>query len=247
MSWLFSQALAEEYSPATYLDGKQFAQLNVMPTPHKFWRNDKTIDASRLSRFGLTCAVLTESRGEELLMSYLAGFHAKTLARTGKAQESTVSVPGCGAKWQESLVRYDLKSCVWKTHRDLQEKALPWSLVTLPKWGMAASGFVYQHQTAVRPMKGIASGLWPTAKATIRGDCPSERKRRTPDLPAAIKMRPLPDGSLPPQAGQLNPQWVEWFMGWPIGWTELKPLEMDKFREWQQQHSLFCQDDQQFD
>ena len=30
---------------------------------------------------------------------------------------------------------------------------------------------------------------------------------------------------------------VEWLMGWPIGWTELKPLAMDKFREWQQQHS----------
>jgi len=23
--------------------------------------------------------------------------------------------------------------------------------------------------------------------------------------------------------GQLNPTWVEWLMGWPIGWTDLKP------------------------
>jgi hypothetical protein len=37
--------------------------------------------------------------------------------------------------------------------------------------------------------------------------------------------------------GQLNPPWVEWLMGWPIGWTDLKPLGMDKFRSWQQQHS----------
>ncbi|KJH67258.1 hypothetical protein UF16_11095 [Chromobacterium violaceum] len=36
--------------------------------------------------------------------------------------------------------------------------------------------------------------------------------------------------------GQLNPEWVEWLMGWPIGWTGLKPLGMDKFREWQRQH-----------
>ncbi|EMV5794210.1 DNA cytosine methyltransferase [Escherichia coli] len=40
--------------------------------------------------------------------------------------------------------------------------------------------------------------------------------------------------------GPLNPEWVEWLMGWPIGWTELKPLEMDKFREWQLQHSACC-------
>lgn len=236
MSWLFSQALAAEYSPATSLDGGQFAQLNVMPTPHKFWRNGKTMDAFKHSRFGLTCAVLTVNRGEELLMSFLAAFHARTLAPMEEAQELRGNVRGCGRKWRESSVRYDLNSCLWRTRRDSLEKVSPWSLVTLPKWGMAASGFVYQHQTAARPMKGIAFGLWPTAKATIRGDCPSERKRRTPDLPAAIKIRPLPNGLTPPQDGQLNPQWVEWFMGWPIGWTELKPLEMDRFHEWQQQH-----------
>lgn len=29
--------------------------------------------------------------------------------------------------------------------------------------------------------------------------------------------------------GHLNPEWVEWLMGRPIGWTDLKPLAMDKF------------------
>ena len=32
--------------------------------------------------------------------------------------------------------------------------------------------------------------------------------------------------------GPMNPEWVEWFMGWPIGWTGLNPLEMDKFQQW---------------
>ena len=39
--------------------------------------------------------------------------------------------------------------------------------------------------------------------------------------------------------GQLNPTWVEWLMGWPLGWTDLKPLEMDKFRQWCEQHGRF--------
>lgn len=34
--------------------------------------------------------------------------------------------------------------------------------------------------------------IWPTPKATLRGDCPSERERRTPDLHAAVKMWPTP-------------------------------------------------------
>lgn len=38
----------------------------------------------------------------------------------------------------------------------------------------------------------------------------------------------------PTKTARLNPNWVEWLMGWPIGWTDLKPLEMDKFRLWRQ-------------
>jgi len=36
--------------------------------------------------------------------------------------------------------------------------------------------------------------------------------------------------------GQLNPTWVEWLMGWPLGWTDLKPLEMDRFQQWLRSH-----------
>jgi hypothetical protein len=38
--------------------------------------------------------------------------------------------------------------------------------------------------------------------------------------------------------GQLNPDWVEWLMGWPIGLTDLKPLETGRYQEWLQQHSI---------
>ena len=39
-----------------------------------------------------------------------------------------------------------------------------------------------------------------------------------------------------PIGGSLNPMWVEWLMGWPLGWTDLRPLEMDKSPSVQQQH-----------
>ena len=42
--------------------------------------------------------------------------------------------------------------------------------------------------------------------------------------------------------GKLNPNWVEWLMGWPIGWTDLKPLEMDKFHLWLQQHGEYLEE-----
>ena len=36
--------------------------------------------------------------------------------------------------------------------------------------------------------------------------------------------------------GLLNADWSEWLMGFPIGWTDLKPLGMDKFHQWLNSH-----------
>jgi DNA (cytosine-5)-methyltransferase 1 len=44
-----------------------------------------------------------------------------------------------------------------------------------------------------------------------------------------------PDVRQDPNGGTLNPTWVEWLMGWPLGFTDLKPLEMDKCHCAQQQ------------
>jgi hypothetical protein len=38
--------------------------------------------------------------------------------------------------------------------------------------------------------------------------------------------------------GTLNPEWCEWYMGWPIGWTGLGPLEMDGYRRWLLSHGI---------
>lgn len=43
-------------------------------------------------------------------------------------------------------------------------------------------------------------------------------------------------GEEPTHVGPLNPDWAEWFMGFPTGWTAFGALEMPRFREWQQQH-----------
>lgn len=36
--------------------------------------------------------------------------------------------------------------------------------------------------------------------------------------------------------GALNPTWTEWLMGWPLEWSDLKPLATDKCHCAQQQH-----------
>lgn len=79
-----------------------------------------------------------------------------------------------------------------------------------------------------RPSLGTMArkNLWPTPKASeaSRGDCPGERRRRSPCLTTEVNI------SQGTRNGQLNPMWVEWLMGFPLGWTELSPLEMAWFR-----------------
>lgn len=40
--------------------------------------------------------------------------------------------------------------------------------------------------------------------------------------------------------GQLNPDWVEWLMGWPISWTSLEPMSMETFRKWEHNESWWA-------
>ena len=56
----------------------------------------------------------------------------------------------------------------------------------------------------------------PTCHNSKEGAYPSEHKRNAPSLATHA-------------GGKLNPTWVEWLMGWPLEWTDLKPLETDKF------------------
>ena len=56
--------------------------------------------------------------------------------------------------------------------------------------------------------------------------------------------RPLNETVTNGAGGQLNPTWVEWLMGWPLGWTDLMPLATDRFRQWLQQHGVCFQERQ---
>nr|WP_244134225.1 hypothetical protein [Burkholderia gladioli] len=302
MSWLFSQVLVEEYSAGNCSAGEPSAQLNVMPTPHKFWRNDKTIESSNLSRFGLTLSLLTERRGEELLTSYRAAFHVRTSAEPAEALESTAKDPACGSTWLGSFAKYDRDSSSWKTAQcsllaDSEEFSETW-----PRWGSMQNGESFLRQIPALPICESASGLWqtPVADDAIERKAGKWSSRGEPKLSAEVKLFPTPcaidagsgriNKSPTPGAaerptlammarknlwptptagnshssgrldewggsrsretmrslvttqeltGLLNPDWEEWLMGWPIGWTALKPLETARYREWLQQHSPF--------
>lgn len=59
-------------------------------------------------------------------------------------------------------------------------------------------------------------------------------------LAHAVQQEELEKDPKATHGGALNPTWVEWLMGWPLGWTDLKQLGTDKYRLWLRQHSEFC-------
>ena len=80
-------------------------------------------------------------------------------------------------------------------------------------------------------------GMWPTPCASDNRDrgnasTPAISRRIAKGKQVMLSM------AVSQENGRLNPTWVEWLMGWPLGLTDLRPLETDKFREWQQQHFL---------
>ena len=311
MSWLFSQALVEEYLGDICLDGEQSVQSNGKLIQQAYCALDKMTDFLKVSQSGMMFKPLTENLGEELLMLFLGDFHARTLAQQEKAQELKVKEVECGRIWQELLAKYNQDTALWKTAQCSLLEDLEQSLEIWPRWGLMRNGECYRQPMLVQTTKEKESGLWATPttmdklppksetallrEATVTRpnrskpanlrdqvsnmrnwptpvsspsvtsqtvgatlDLMNSREREQGTLMEAVvkEMFPTPQASdnrdrgnmsnpsiqrriamgkqimlsqsVDQNSGQLNPPWVEWLMGWPIGWTDLKPLEMDK-------------------
>ncbi len=72
-------------------------------------------------------------------------------------------------------------------------------------------------QTGGTTLTGAVRFGTPTARNQVRSQ--SHRTGRTPNPGETA-------------GGPLNPTWVEWLMGFPLGWTDSKPLATESFPQW---------------
>jgi hypothetical protein len=260
MSWLYSQVLVAEYLGESYLDGEPSVQLNGNNTQQAYLLQDKMTDYLKVSRFGMMFKPLTEQAGKELLMSYQAAFHAKTYLPQEKAQELMENDQECGKKWHGSFTKFDQNLSLWKTHQcslveDWEQFSGIW-----PNSGSMLNGECWERQILEQNTTEKEYGLLPdnekffhtpTTGASGGSNSRKALKKRkeaiwpTPTTPSGggnaggsgAHKNALKNGTYIPSS--INPNLYEWLMGWPQGWTDLKPLEMDKFHKWQQLHGNY--------
>jgi len=189
---------------------------------------------STRSLSGMTFAPLTESLGADVLTWFLAGFPARISAPWVKVQDSTESVQGFGAKCSGSLAKFDPHTSSWKIHQRSLFGGEYESLQTLPTWGMWENGELLGPVTLELRTKGTECGLWhPTpVRMDYKGANFRGEKQRESQLKEWLHVR-FSQGM---KTTYPHPLFLEQVMGWPIGWTELKPLAMGRFQQWLRSH-----------
>ena len=160
MAWIISKALMDSfensrcspeqeagYSRANCSDGEPSAQSRSNHTPQAYCSPDRMTDYSRLSRFGMTFEPLTDARGEELLMWFLAGSPARTSALPEPGPASTENDPASGQKWHGSFAKYSQDSHSWRTHQRSLLGGWDEFSETWPKWGSMRNGACWERTT----------------------------------------------------------------------------------------------------
>ena len=184
-------------------------------THHSLWEEDLPWSSVILPRWGMTRNghVLQHPTSERPISATGSGLWPTPLATDG-------SNGGPNQRGGKGDMRLSSAVALWPTPRSNDAEKRGNFDLDNPRNGLAAAAKRFPT-----PTKSDYKGSGPQmlrSDGKIRGDRLDYATERNQD------------GS--PVGGQLNPTWVEWLMGWPLGWTDLRPLETDRFREWQQQH-----------
>lgn len=165
---------------------------------------------------------LTAAAGEALLTSYQGAFPAKPLVPQPGAEILRQKISGqkCSvlfAKSSQGLSSEKTSAPTQSTQRAINSS----------RWVTKPGQFPWPRRTWVRIMLGTDIGFLhtPTIKANY----------------SAASMQKWPCARNFTQVfGRPSPENPEWLMGWPIGWSDIRPLETDKFQSWLSRLSLLC-------
>ncbi len=232
MSYTYLQEQGEVSSAGCFSDIPQSVLLNLNLTAERFYSKDNGTGFCQSSQSGMMSAPSTELRGEEKSMSSAEDSLAKTSAAQEEGKESEGPGVGCGSKWPESFATFDRALSSWKTRQRWLFEDLDVSLETWPRWGLMLHGECWERTMPALRINANESGSWPTPqRVDYKGACANSKTNQRSAAWKIWSQGKYQTGSIYP-----NPTAYEVLMGWPMGWTESKPLETDKFQAWQHSH-----------
>lgn len=86
--------------------------------------------------------------------------------------------------------------------------------------------------------------IWATPAARDwKTDDPTQSPEHSPPLGRQVLRETGPQSTQNSGRPRLNPSFVEWLMGVPLGWTDYAPLETESFLSWWHTHSALCGED----
>lgn len=233
----FLQGQAEEYLQTFCLDTYLLELAKSNPTRETSSCNASETESCQPSPYGTTFAHCKESRGEDQLTFFVEDFRVKTSQQQEKELALLASVRAYGESMRDSLTRCGLTLSLPRTHRFCGSVGLTLCSETLPTWGIMLDGACWEVTDSCIT-SGEGFGYWPTVVCVDSRHAISRHKKEGEDwksnlgeILAWIYEEDCKSGS------RMNPEFVEWLMGWPQTWTEIKPLEMDKIQEWLHSHS----------
>ena len=175
--------------------------------------------------------------------SCLEDSHAKTSPLQAPNGDSMETGRDSGLKCCELLARYDLDSSSWRTAQTLFDSGFPLFPQDWPKSGMTRSGKLLELPTLEHHTVENACGFWPTPTATqFKGWSPGHNRANTDDR---LDYKVEREGGM--GGGTLNPTWVEWLMGWPLGWTSTEPMSVSTWVAWQKAFGIESEDSRQLE
>ena len=153
-------------------------------------------------------------------MLYAAASHAKTSLSPDTVLESTVSEAVSGKRWPVSSELCVRDGSLRRMFQPFEVEGLPSCCKISTRSGMTRNGIAYPLPPLVRLTAGTGSGFWPTPRASEwkgvgpLGSKSHQHRLAKGYLDATVQER---EG----MTGKLNPEWIEWLMGFPAGWTDL--------------------------
>lgn len=159
-------------------------------------------------------------------MSLPQAFHVKTSATTDMEPALMASAAAYGARLQDSFARYDQNSQSWRTWQRCLIEGLAEFWGTWPRSGMTRSGTAYRLPVLAIPTLGTESGLLPTIGANESKGAGKYRYRGSTAYRGAKMSEGLRTGEADPI--YLHPDFAEWSMGFPAGWTLLETQSSPK-------------------